>query len=124
MNGTDMMTMLVDVAVPVATAIAGYFTGRRKRNNDFLSEMQGSIDMLSQKNREQMDEMIKLRGELVTVRTEYLELTKAQERLLAENRQLRSDIERLRADNAKQARLINQLKTQVSEIGQSQDSQE
>lgn len=116
MESADIVRLIIDVALPVATAVAGYFTGRRKRDNDFLCELQGSIDMLSAKNREQMDEVIKLRSQIVTLREENLELTKSQERLIRENEQLRDEVANLREENARQSKLIEDLQHQLSGV--------
>ena len=116
MVGTEIIRLIIDIALPAATAVAGYFTGRRKRDNDFLSELQASIDMLSAKNREHMDEVIKLRSQIVTLREENLELTKAQERILKENAALQEEIRCLREENAKQSRLIEDLQHQLAGV--------
>lgn len=45
------------------TGVVGWFASSRKRRNDALSEMQESIDMLSAKNAELIEEIIRLREE-------------------------------------------------------------
>ena len=111
-----MISLVEVIAVPIITAVIGYFTGHKKRKNDFLSDLQGSIDLLSGKNRELMDEVIKLRGQVVTLREENLELTKSQERLIRENADLRSEVAHLREENARQSELIEQLQQQLSGV--------
>lgn len=110
------MSIIELIVAPLVTALLGYYTGRKKRDNDFLSELQGSIDMLSGKNRELMDEVIKLRDQVVTLREENLELTKSQERLIRENADLRSEVAHLREENARQSELIEQLQQQLSGV--------
>ena len=39
-----------DVLLPTVTGTIGWLAGRRKQKNDFLAEMQSSIDLLSEKN--------------------------------------------------------------------------
>jgi hypothetical protein len=50
---------------PVLTALGGWWAGRKKQRNDFISELQASIDLLAEKNRSQMEEIIKLRNLVV-----------------------------------------------------------
>jgi cell shape-determining protein MreC len=52
------------------TGIAGWLGGSRKRKNDFLNSLQSSIDLLAEKNRLQMEEIIRLRDEVVLLREE------------------------------------------------------
>lgn len=115
-SGVDVMSLVELIVVPIVTAVIGYFTGHRKRKNDFLSELQESIDLLAGKNRELMDEVVKLRSQVVTLREENLELTKSQERLLQENATLRDEVAHLRDENARQSELIGQLQQQLSGI--------
>ncbi|MDR0834608.1 MAG: hypothetical protein LBN93_10585 [Candidatus Symbiothrix sp.] len=67
-------TTLLSILLPAITGIAGWFTGRKKQSNDFLNELQSSINMLAVKNRELMDEVIKLREENAELRVEVAEL--------------------------------------------------
>jgi hypothetical protein len=52
------------------TGIVGWIGGSRKRKNDFLNNLQASIDLLAEKNRLQMEEIIRLRDEVVLLREE------------------------------------------------------
>lgn len=74
--------------LPVITGVAGWLGGKRKQNNDFLSELQNSINMLSTKNKEILDELIAIRSENATLKIEVATLR-------AENAELKSEIEQL-----------------------------
>lgn len=74
MEGNNIPGILLDVVMPLLTAVAGYFTGRQKRKNDFLRELQSSIDMLAAKNREQMNEILALRDQVGKLTQENAEL--------------------------------------------------
>ena len=113
MNNLAEFQWLIDAAIGVASSIAGFFIGRQKRKNDFLSELQSSIDMLSKKNTEQMEEILKLREQVVILREENLELRKSQERLLEENTQLKAEVLQLRMENKEQSERIEQLQEQL-----------
>jgi hypothetical protein len=43
----DVITIILNVAVPVFTGVIGWFAGGKKRRNDFLGNLQSSINMLS-----------------------------------------------------------------------------
>lgn len=113
MNNLAEFQWLIDAAIGLASSIAGFFIGRQKKKNDFLSELQSSIDMLSKKNAEQMDEILKLREQVVILREENLELRKSQERLIVENTQLKAEVSQLRKENKEQSERIEQLQEQL-----------
>ena len=58
---------LTTVLIAPLTALAGWFAGRRKRSNDFLHQMQGSINELVAEN-------TKLLNDIVTVKKQNVEL--------------------------------------------------
>lgn len=107
---------ILEIAMPIVTGVYGFFAGRRKKDNDFLGELQKSIDLLSAKNTEQIDEIIKLRSQIVTLREENLELSKRQESLIHENESLKEEINKLRDENAKQSERIEQLQKQLEGV--------
>jgi len=92
---------VVNVALPAVTGAAGWLAGRRKQRNDFLAEMQSSIDLLSEKNRLFV-------GEMVQLREENLKLCGEVAMLREENRALRSEIETLNR-NLENVRAITQV---------------
>ncbi len=69
--------------------VVTWIAGRRKRNNDMLSQLQSSINMLSSENRKILDENINLR-------VENAELKANQEAMLMKLTNLTKEIERLR----------------------------
>jgi hypothetical protein len=67
--------------VSAVTGIAGWLAGSRKRRNDFLNDLQASIDLLAEKNRTQMEEIIRLREEIAGWRRENSFLREEVEKL-------------------------------------------
>ena len=65
----NILTLILAFIVSTGTFIAGLFAGKRKRHNDFLSYLQMSIDLLSAKNRDLTLEVIKLRDEIVQLKS-------------------------------------------------------
>jgi predicted RNase H-like nuclease (RuvC/YqgF family) len=56
------------------TGIAGWFGGRSRQKNDFLKDLQESINLLSEENKKLMQEVIGLRKENIALRSEVEEL--------------------------------------------------
>ena len=77
----EFLNAILPYVVSIGTFAVGLFTGRQKRKNDCLQELQKSIDLLSVKNKELVDEVVTLRGEIM--------------KLKSENTALRNEIEEL-----------------------------
>ncbi len=77
----ENLSIILPYIVSVGTFIVGLFTGGRKRRNDFLHEMQKSIDLLSTKNKELINEVVGLRREVVNLKSENAALRKEVEEL-------------------------------------------
>jgi len=77
----NILATTLPYAVSIVTFVVGLFAGKRKRNNDFLSELQTSIDMLSAKNKNLIHDVINLRDEVVQLRAENAILRKEIEEL-------------------------------------------
>lgn len=82
-------------AAPVLTTIGGYFVGKRKRNNDFLDDLQKSIDLLSSKNAELIEEVVKLRGENAKLLSNQDVLQYQVDKLTRQNEKLQKEVEEL-----------------------------
>jgi regulator of replication initiation timing len=61
---------IINVLTPILGVAVGWFVGRRKQKNDFLNELQASIDLLAAKNHELMTEVVEVVGENVRLRIE------------------------------------------------------
>ncbi|MDR1120031.1 MAG: hypothetical protein LBM08_03860 [Dysgonamonadaceae bacterium] len=65
----------------IVTGMVGWFTGRRKTKNDFLQELQSSIDLLAKENAELVAKVVELNRQIIGLRKE--------------NEQLRAEVEEL-----------------------------
>ena len=74
--------------IPLFTAAIGWLVGSRKRKNDFLKDLQASIDLLSSENRKLLADITAVNSEIVAVRKENEELKASVDRLCTENSQL------------------------------------
>lgn len=99
MGSIDIIQWAAELLLPVATGVAGYLSGRRKKNNDFLGELQETVNMLTQKNHELMQTVVELRDTIITLR--------------AENAELKSDVAALRKENLKLSSEVAQLREQL-----------
>lgn len=91
MDSMDFLMDFLKFALPggFLGSIVTWIAGRRKRNNDMLSQLQSSINMLSAENRKILDENINLR-------VENAQLKSNQEEMLLKLSQLTKEVERLR----------------------------
>lgn len=55
---------IISLAIAPLTSVVAWVVARRARNNDMLTKMQQTIDILVEKNRELYEEVIRLRDKL------------------------------------------------------------
>ena len=90
--------------IPLFTAAVGWIVGSRKRKNDFLKDLQASIDLLSSENRKLLADITAVNSEIVAVRKENEELKASVDRLCTKNSQLKDEVRQLREQVAKARR--------------------
>ena len=93
---TPILNLITDCLVPLVTAVAGWLAGSRKRRNDFLKNMQESIDILSMKNKRLIEDLTTVNREVVALRKENGELKYSVDQLCKENVQLKEEVRNLR----------------------------
>lgn len=98
--------LILDIGAPIASAAFAsattFFIGKRKRNSDFLGDMQDNIDMLVEKYSETL-------AELVEIKAQNVELLDAQH-------ELRSEVKKLRQQNGTLKTKVDKLNAQISEM--------
>ena len=92
----ETLTFIGTYIIPLLTAAVGWLVGSRKRKNDFLKDLQASIDLLSSENRKLLADITAVNSEIVAVRKENEELKASVDRLCTENSQLKDEIRQLR----------------------------
>jgi len=107
---------LIEILLPVAASVAGWLVGRKQRNNSFLAELQGSINTLAAKNADQMDEILKLREEIIKLRSENLAQSQELARVREENRLLNEQMTALRKENQELNEKVSALTEQLSGV--------
>lgn len=93
---TTTISIITDCLVPMITAAAGWLAGKRKRRNDFLKNMQESIDILSMENKRLIEDLTTVNREVVALRKENGELKYSVDQLCKENVQLKEEVRNLR----------------------------
>ena len=93
---TQTISIITDCLVPIITAAAGWLAGKRKRRNDFLKNMQDSIDILSMENKRLIEDLTTVNREVVALRKENGELKYSVDQLCKENVQLKEEVRNLR----------------------------
>lgn len=91
----ETLTFIGTFILPAVTAAAGG-GGSRKRRNDFLKDLQASIDLLSAENRRLLSDITAVNAEIVAVHRENEELKASVDRLCAENAQLKDEVRQLK----------------------------
>lgn len=84
----ELNNIIFTTIVTVATNIATFFVTKRKKDNDFLSELQNSIDLLSSRYNAALEE-------LCAVKKTNVDLTYKVNQLINENETLRNEVKRL-----------------------------
>lgn len=92
----EILTFIGTYIIPLFTAVIGWLVGSRKRKNDFLKDLQASIDLLSSENRKLLADITAVNTEIVAVRKENEELKASVDRLCTENSQLKDEVRQLR----------------------------
>jgi regulator of replication initiation timing len=65
---------IISILIAPLSGVASYFAGRNKAKNDFLKDMQASIDLLAEENKKLMEQVVELRKENAKLRIEVEEL--------------------------------------------------
>lgn len=100
----EILTFIGTYIIPLFTAVVGWIVGSRKRRNDFLKDLQASINLLSAENKRLLGEITNANAEIVAVRKENEELKASVDRLCTENSQLKDEVRQLREQVAKARR--------------------
>lgn len=92
----ETLTFIGTYIIPLFAAAIGWLVGSRKRKNDFLKDLQSSINLLSAENKRLLEEITNANTEIVAVRKENEELKASVDRLCTENSQLKDEVRQLR----------------------------
>jgi len=104
---------VVNVVTTSVAGVVGWIVGRRKQKNDFLGELQSSIDMLAEKNKEQMQEILNLRSEVIKLQDENSIIRREQ---VDEIIKLKGDMIKLQDENSQLRKEVDMLNTKLENL--------
>ena len=97
------LTELIGYIISAVTGVVGWYAGRKKQQNDMLSSMQASINLLAGENN-------RLITELTEVKKQNVELIFGQEQTRIEIQSLKLENEALRKEVSLYCEKITKLK--------------
>ena len=97
----EILKDIIPYALPIITALVGWFGGTRKKKNDFLGEMQKSIDLLAAENTKLVAQVVGLNKEIASLNKEVVTLRGENEGLRAEIEKLNKRLENVKIINKK-----------------------
>jgi hypothetical protein len=56
----NMLDYIIPFAISSITGVVGWLVGRTKQKNDFLADLQSSINLLSEENKKLLERVVKL----------------------------------------------------------------
>lgn len=83
--------------LPIISSVITWLVGTRKRKNDFLRDLQSSIDLLTQKNTELLKKVVLLGEENAQLLANQSKLNLRIKTLEGQNEALRKEVETLNA---------------------------
>lgn len=93
-GGFDVYQLLA-ITLPVVSSVVTWFVARKKRNNDFLADLQASIDLLSEKYNDSLRELIEVKAQNSKLLIAQNEMKEQIENLTKENETLKSTVDEL-----------------------------
>lgn len=91
----DNYTSILSLTLAPLTGVASYLIGRRKRDNDFLQQLQSSIDLLSRENKELLVEIVEVKRKNAELESSQIRMSIRQNEIVHENNQLKQKIAKL-----------------------------
>lgn len=86
---------ILNIILPVLTGLSAWLVARRKRDNDFLNDLQASVNLLSDENKKLLQELVSLRRENAFLTSGQEVMTTEIQKLREENKVLRVELEEL-----------------------------
>lgn len=90
----DIYQMLA-FGLPPITSVVTWFVTRKQRNNAFLSDLQASIDLLSDRYNAALEELVKVKEQNVQLITNQNELKAQIQEMAKENNMLKDTVDEL-----------------------------
>lgn len=85
-------TTVIGYVFSALTGAVGWLVGRRKQANDFLADLQRSIDMLAEKNSKLLEELVVVRLQNIDLMSNQEAMKRKIDALKRENEELRREL--------------------------------
>lgn len=119
MESIEIIKWLAEyIIIPAVVWFVGFIIGRRKKDNDFLAELQNSIDLLSTKNKELLAETIKNNESIVQLTLEKGELMAEITAVRKENSLLNAMMEQISKENGELKKEMECWKTEAQNLAE------
>ena len=89
----NQMTTLLSIILPILTAAGGWSIGSKKRNNDFISQLQNSIDLLTEKYTTTLNKLIAVEKQNADLIIGQNKMSREMSELKRENFELQKQVE-------------------------------
>lgn len=100
--------LVVTTLLTMGSGISGWVVGRRKRNNDFLTEQQESIELLTESNKRMVARFTEVVAEVVELRNENISLR-------CEVNRVKQELEALSDEHRRMKHTVTELQRRVNE---------
>lgn len=101
----EWIIAILGITIAPLSSYISWILARRKRNNDFLADLQASIDLLTENYKKALNE-------LTLLRAENIDLKSTQQEMLAQ-------IKELKIENSELKEIINDLNIKLKEFTRS-----
>lgn len=109
MENLEIIKWIAEVVIiPGVAWVVGYVLGKRKKDNDFLAELQQSIDLLSSKNKTLVEEIVNLNDKVVS--------------LTQERGDLKNEVAALRDSIVRRDEKIEEQRKEIAELKEAVDA--
>ncbi|MEG1499388.1 MAG: hypothetical protein RRX93_07810 [Bacteroidales bacterium] len=111
----DWTTILLSLFTPLS-GIVGWFAGSHKRRNDFISDLQDSIDLLTQKYTDTLNRLTLAQEENQKFQTGQAEMLGELREVRKENAALKASLEEIKRENTLLKKTVDDLHFQINGI--------
>lgn len=111
----DWTTIIIALLTPI-TGVVCWFAGKHKRRNDFISDLQSSIDLLSEKYTDTLNKLTLAQGLNQGLQTGQTAMLNELKEVRKENAALKLALEEIKQENTLLKKTVDNLRLQLDGI--------